>query len=346
MSKLDLVSSVIRITAFHHRGEAGTGTAWYVRKGFWLTAAHCIGDPQVGARFSGPFRLQIGDGGAGSDASVLDVDWPLDIALLGLDAPDHIRPVPVGALPAPTPFPDGVRWYSYGFPRAHTSGLHVDGQVTAPNGNVNSVRALQMTCAQGGLGGLKGLSGAPVCVNERAVGLIRFGPEDLKQAVIMATGMKDILARFPELVGGAVTAEPSSSGPGSTGSSSGGNSSDNGGPVGPSGSSSTGSSSGGNLSDNGRPVGSEGSGFKALAEERTILLVTLLRMLPAAFNRVVFFSVSGDEKTSLLPPNVHLSDRAIELVEYFEKRQNGLQRLRAAIVQVDRKLLEYVATTF
>lgn len=337
MTKRDLVPSVCRLLPFDGGKAVGRGTVWYLGEGLWLTAAHCIGDASRRVPFSGPFRIQTGPGEATAPARLVNQEWSLDVAYLALEVASgsEIMPLPTGVLPKPDQFPIGLPWYAYGFPRAHTAGLHLDGDVTSPRGNVGGIRAIQLRCAQGGLGGLQGISGGPVCVGGVAVGVIRFGPEELKQAVIMATGMEDIVGCFPALKG-LRTQEPAGSVPA----------------ILPSSPNPAALPVAGNLSDpssgNGSSATSNTSGAAVpatatapVAEESTVLLLVLMKMLPAAFALVVHKSRAP--KAQLLPDRVNRAERAIELVDYFDSRPGGLSTLRNAIAFVDMELLDLVS---
>lgn len=200
MIKLDLLPSVLRVLSYEGGQLRDSGTAWHLGEGYWLTAAHCIGDYDLRRRYTGPIRIQVGSGGETADAVVVGHDWDFDVAVLRMNS-SHPA-ISTCGLPAADAFPDGISWYSYGFPTAHEEGMHVDGHVTSPQGKVGGRRAIQLTCAQGGHGALGGLSGAPVCVGGAAVAVIRYGPPDLQQSVIMATAMEDIFRLFPSLKGG------------------------------------------------------------------------------------------------------------------------------------------------
>lgn len=179
-----------------------TGTAWLCSRHHALTAAHCVGDRRARELLTGGITLRFPWGDVA--ATVERHDFDLDAALLALasEPPRAVAPVPVGTLPTLDPWPQGAHalgWHAYGYPSAHQSGLTLTGLISSPDGNVEGSRAVELFCHMGGLGSLEGASGAPVCHDSHAFGLIRYGPPQLRQAVIHATSLKDIARRFPEV---------------------------------------------------------------------------------------------------------------------------------------------------
>jgi hypothetical protein len=181
-----------------------TGTAWLCSRQHALTAAHCVGDRRTRELLTGGITLRFPWGDVA--ATVERHDFDLDAALLALasEPPPAVAPVPVGTLPALDPWPQGARalgWHAYGYPSAHQSGLTLTGLISSPDGNVEGSRAVELFCHMGGLGSLEGASGSAVCYGSYAFGLIRYGPPQLRQAVIHATSLKDIAGQFPEVAG-------------------------------------------------------------------------------------------------------------------------------------------------
>jgi hypothetical protein len=140
-------------------------------------------------------------------------DWDLDAAILKLkrepttltyseaiwaktDLPAGVPAGPLGVLPPDLANRD---WYGWGYPDAHTTGMAVNGAIDTQLGNVEGQPAIQLTCEQGGLGALSGLSGGPICYGDQIVGLVRWGPPSLGHRVIMATAINDLSRGFPEL---------------------------------------------------------------------------------------------------------------------------------------------------
>lgn len=205
--------SVHRLLSFGN-GKPVPGTAWFISPDLLLTAAHCIGDRDARQQYAGPFQLKLPGGGYAA-VYVLRTDWDLDVALLKLKSdpatytdaesdwacsapPMGVPAGELGALPT-AGLPPEARWYGWGFPDAHPDGLAVNGVIDSLFVPVEGQPALQLTCNQGGLGHLHGLSGGPVCHGSQIVALIRFGPPQLAQRVVMATALKDVAHKFPEV---------------------------------------------------------------------------------------------------------------------------------------------------
>ncbi len=174
-------------------GSAAWGTAWRVAPGKALTAAHCVGDLRRRALGAGALSLRFADGVR--EATVEDVAWDLDVALLRVEGEG------AGAVPRLTGgAARGDVWQAKGYAKAHVVGMMAHGTVTDAGAVMPvegaTVPALQLHCEEGGHGALEGLSGAPVWGARGVIGLVRYGPPDLKQTVVMATRWEDIAARF------------------------------------------------------------------------------------------------------------------------------------------------------
>lgn len=184
---LPLEKAVFRIVATTSKK---TGTAWFFTKELLLTAAHCTGEPDNDAQEE--LTLVVPGSMTAPRLKVLQRSWELDVALLGLvdGAPGDLASLPLGKLP--TEVPIGEPWSGFGFPRAHRDGLHPFGSLRSAAGSTAGQPALELHCVYGGMGKLEGLSGGPVCIGERVVGIVRSGPPDLQQLVIHATALANL----------------------------------------------------------------------------------------------------------------------------------------------------------
>lgn len=178
------------------------GTAWLCSRQHALTAAHCVGDRRSRELLTGTVTLRFPWGAVAT--TITRHDFDLDAALLALasPAPPEVTPTPIGTLPALDPWPQGAQalgWHAYGYPSAHQSGMTLTGIISSPHGNVEGSPAVELFCHMGGLGSLEGASGAAVCYDAYAFGMIRYSPPQLGQMVIHATSLKDIANKFPEV---------------------------------------------------------------------------------------------------------------------------------------------------
>lgn len=180
------------------------GTAWLFNSTHALCAAHCIEAP--GAAYSLKWY------GDSVSARVREVHPELDFAVLELAERRSRYALPLGVLPKVPHWPNDIDWQGFGYARAtDDTGLHLDGLVTAidarirPDPTAAPVPALQLSCAQGAHDALQGVSGCPVLVDERVVGMVRRAPPVLQQQVVFATrlacigqALQDVQAEITE----------------------------------------------------------------------------------------------------------------------------------------------------
>lgn len=184
-----------------------SGTAWLISRLHVLTAAHCIGDRRR-RELTGPtFILKFPWGQVSCTCS--KIDWNLDAALLAItpkDAstiPQNIVGISLKVLYLEDPLPlgaDALSFRATGFPIAHTSTLDLTGKIKTRRGSVDGAEAIQLSCDEGGSGGLGGASGAAARLAcDHAFGLVRHGPERLQQRVIFVTAIEKIAEVFDEV---------------------------------------------------------------------------------------------------------------------------------------------------
>jgi hypothetical protein len=182
------------------------GTAFLLKPGYVLTAAHCVFDGgdaeelEVRLESSGHsytsipiWRDDLNADHLGLDAAIL---W-----ITGCSPPNannQVPPVDVGRLPM-TQLPCELHWHSFGYPVMDTEqfGLDLTGTVTGVQQG-SSFRRLQLTCDQFGAEGigLQGASGAPVTVNGQTIGVISRNPKVFKQRIVYASLIEDIFSEF------------------------------------------------------------------------------------------------------------------------------------------------------
>jgi len=159
------------------------GTACLVGENLVLTALHVIADRATDPPAFLPGRIEITFPDHESIVTtVVGGKWDSlqDWALLRCASRESsvIPPLQLAKLGR-----DGDQWTAYGFPEAEPAGLTVHGTVTNSHAELfgGTVPVYQLFCQEAAAGkGLraKGLSGGPVIVGQRVVGVIRRAPLD------------------------------------------------------------------------------------------------------------------------------------------------------------------------
>ena len=156
-------------------GESrGTGTL--VGEGLVLTAMHVVANRR--ADTFEPYRgtITLTFPSHKTDAKIVDKGWDgqSDWIVLKCDTPPkEVTPVSLGD------FKRGqAEWETYGFPDANpTDGMKQSGSVEMARSRLQGVTAMQLFSKQAASGDgapVKGLSGAPVIIQDRVVGVMRF----------------------------------------------------------------------------------------------------------------------------------------------------------------------------
>lgn len=191
------------------KSERHSGTAWMVDNDYALTAFHCVTKDGLKKPFpeDTEFRL-IFDSNLTLSAVVEQQDAEIDAALLRiLDSPVRTEgKLQFNNLPSLSTWaqyrqtnPGQCNWSSYGYPAGQVQGMHIDGMVDLPEVLFDHTTAIQLTCAQGGLGGLEGMSGAAVVNGNYVVGIIRYAPPAFQQKVVHATSIKNIGSKLEKM---------------------------------------------------------------------------------------------------------------------------------------------------
>ena len=201
----ELSAKVYRPAEFEH-----SGTAWLVSETYVLTAFHCVCDREHEDQpYAAPYKLEF-DSGKIVEAEVAEFHCGIDAALLHIldDAIPISGKLLFGGPPAPLSSPPGEQagrpivaldWTGYGYPSAFPAGLAVAGQIRLTDAKLDSGElAMQLICAEGGMDGLDGLSGAAVVDHDQyQIGLIRSAPKKLRHKVIHATSLKRVQEELP-----------------------------------------------------------------------------------------------------------------------------------------------------
>ncbi|WNG56504.1 hypothetical protein F0U59_18390 [Archangium gephyra] len=167
-----MTSYLLEVRAQGGQKKLKQGTGWLLRPDIVVTAFHVVGARTPGDWFHrGPeadvtYHLRIGSDEVTLDPAVFDVQ--ADVALLRLVQPAETSVVmPLAEMePARHAF-----WHGAGYPGFHNGKLFtVSGQVV--NQGHDAHGALQLTIAQGAQVKWDGISGSPVCVGDRVIGVL------------------------------------------------------------------------------------------------------------------------------------------------------------------------------
>jgi Trypsin-like peptidase domain len=146
------------------------GTAFLVGKKHALTCAHCLGEDERDPVLRGPISLHFNwwnDKRQEYIASIEQIDWDLDIALLKLD-----EEAPVDPLPLATSAEIDKSWTAFGYPEpVGHDGFPLKGVVSDPDARAYGRPALLLKCDEGA-DKINGASGSPVMVDDQIVGIL------------------------------------------------------------------------------------------------------------------------------------------------------------------------------
>lgn len=169
-------------------GDDGWGTAWFVNERLALTAAHCVGPVQENQAVT----VELGD--RSLTAVVKWKNSELDAALLQVGEKLPIAPAQLARV-APQQTGLKIGWSAFGYPSAYPEGLTITGLLTSTDGRQRGLRLIELACYQGvDSTALNGMSGAALCVNSNAVGIIVSAPPRLSQRVVFAVPLEAIAA--------------------------------------------------------------------------------------------------------------------------------------------------------
>jgi hypothetical protein len=177
-------------------GGALAGTAWRIRPGLALSAAHCLRKP-LSREYHMQCEVEFPEFDRRITATVNpgDLDPELDVVLLQLH--DDAATAPCLKL-ARMPWDDiedrSVSWSGFGYPDAEPFGLALTGEIDSVHEHWG--RGIQLSCRQGGSGYLLHASGSAVLHDGYAIALIAWGPEALAHRVIFARPIDQVARRF------------------------------------------------------------------------------------------------------------------------------------------------------
>jgi formylglycine-generating enzyme required for sulfatase activity len=171
----EIRKAIARIEVLDSGQVLSRGTGVLVADFWVLTALHVVADRSVD-----PPRLQRGEivlhfPGHRTRATFEPdrCDTAADYALLRCQTSPPVHPIPLAERPMA-----GIEWHTYGFPDANPrDGMVQSGRVRNPGGELGGVPVIQLFSEEAAAGNgapVKGLSGAPVIVDNAVVGLLRY----------------------------------------------------------------------------------------------------------------------------------------------------------------------------
>jgi hypothetical protein len=171
-----LREAIARVTI---EGKRIRGSAFLVSGDLCATALHVVADRHTDPpKLHGDITLWFPSGGV--EAKLEKWNNQADLALLRCNSTLDFAPIGLQDLQR-----SGAEWESYGFPDANPGGMTVAGRVRDANATLNGatggfaapISVLQLYCMEAAAGNgmpVSGLSGAPVIVGDRAVGMLRY----------------------------------------------------------------------------------------------------------------------------------------------------------------------------
>lgn len=166
--------AIARIDVVQNGTSASRGTGALVSDRLVLTALHVVADRKAMPPAPIPGTIRLTFPGGTTEARVLDefMDAEGDWVLLECLTPPRVRPLPLADLNE-----RDVNFVTYGFPDAQpTDGMVQSGRIENFNGQIFGVDAIQLFSDQAAAGNgapVKGLSGAPLIVENALAGVIR-----------------------------------------------------------------------------------------------------------------------------------------------------------------------------
>lgn len=166
--------AIARIDVVYNGTSASRGTGALVSDRHVLTALHVVADRKATPPVPYPGTIRLTFPGGATEARMLDgfLDAESDWVLLECLTPPRTRPLPLADLNE-----RDAGFVTYGFPDAQpTDGMVQSGRIENSNGKIFGVDAIQLFSDQAAAGNgapVKGLSGAPLIVENALAGVIR-----------------------------------------------------------------------------------------------------------------------------------------------------------------------------
>ncbi len=196
-------SAIARITVVAGAQTVSRGTGTLVGERLVLSALHVVANRRAEPPepFPGAITLEFPE--FTTQGTIINGAWDriADWVLIECADAPSARPMPMASL-----VESKRRWDSYGFPEANKrDGLLLSGDVVLCEGELEGTRAHQLYCPQaagGGGGRVKGMSGAPLVVDGRLVGVMRFAlmeQDRTEMGTLYACPAAAVSAKWPAL---------------------------------------------------------------------------------------------------------------------------------------------------
>ena len=196
-------SAIARITVVAGSQTVSRGTGTLVGERLVLSALHVVANRRTEPPepFPGAITLEFPD--FTTQGTILTGAWDriADWVLIECADVPPATPMPMASL-----VESKREWDSYGFPEANKrDGLLLSGDVVLCEGELEGTRAHQLYCPQaagGGGGRVKGMSGAPLVVDGKLVGVMRFAlmeQDRTEMGTLYACPAAAVSAKWPAL---------------------------------------------------------------------------------------------------------------------------------------------------
>lgn len=179
---------VLRLELHAGSGMRSRGTGFLIRPGLMLTALHVVADcDRHPVEFlPGPMTIHVATLAAKGrfafhsieQKAPVPLNWDREEDWVLLEVPDDLQAVVLPHAPA-NELTAGAHWSSYGFPDANPDdGCAIGGQLRTKAAALLDVKVLQLFSSEAAAGNgmpVRGISGAPVAIDGRVIGLVRRG---------------------------------------------------------------------------------------------------------------------------------------------------------------------------
>jgi len=197
-------SAIARIVVVAGSQTVSRGTGTLIAPNLVLSALHVVANRKSDPPEPYPGEVRLEFPGFTTTGTILKGAWDrvADWVLIECaEPPPDVTPMPLAALAE-----NKRDWESFGFPDANSrDGLLLTGNVVMCDGKLEGTSAHQLYCTQaaaGGGGRVKGMSGAPVVIDGKLVGVMRFAlmeQDRTEMGTLYACPVRAVADRWPTL---------------------------------------------------------------------------------------------------------------------------------------------------